>query len=119
VGNVKDRARGRVDRVKNWSGKCKGSRRGGETNDCLKRKVFLKNQKHEPNIVEITHLCIMHRQRTQRVHAMYMKQKREIHNKIISSVPSSILSSMQKNQIYILKREKTRKKIKTEKHFNN
>ncbi len=23
-------------------------------------KVFLKNQKHEANIVEITHLCIMH-----------------------------------------------------------
>ncbi len=26
-------------------------------------------QKHEPNIVEITHLCIMHQQRTQQVHA--------------------------------------------------
>ncbi len=26
-----------------------------------KIKVFLKNQKHEPNIVEVTHLCIMHR----------------------------------------------------------
>jgi len=25
-----------------------------------KIKVFLKNQKHEPNIVKITHLCIMH-----------------------------------------------------------
>jgi hypothetical protein len=25
-----------------------------------KIKVFLTNQKHEPNIVEITHLCIMH-----------------------------------------------------------
>jgi hypothetical protein len=25
-----------------------------------KIKVFFKNQKHEPNIVEITHLCIMH-----------------------------------------------------------
>jgi hypothetical protein len=34
--------------------------RGGGTNGCLKRKVFLKNQKHQPNIVEITHLCIMH-----------------------------------------------------------
>jgi hypothetical protein len=33
---------------------------GGETNGCLKRKVFFKNQKHQPNIVEITHLCIMH-----------------------------------------------------------
>jgi hypothetical protein len=32
----------------------------GGTNGCLKRKVFLKNQKHEPNIIEITHLCIMH-----------------------------------------------------------
>jgi hypothetical protein len=29
-----------------------------------KIKVFLKNQKHEPNIVEITHLCIMHRAHT-------------------------------------------------------
>jgi hypothetical protein len=36
-----------------------GAVRGG-TNGCLKRKVFLKNQKHQPNIVEITHLCIMH-----------------------------------------------------------
>jgi len=26
----------------------------------LKRKVFFKNQKHQANIVEITHLCIMH-----------------------------------------------------------
>ncbi len=33
--------------------------RGG-TNGCLKRKVFSLNQKHQPNIVEITHLCIMH-----------------------------------------------------------
>ncbi len=32
----------------------------GGTNGCLKRKVFFKNQKHELNIVEITHLCIMH-----------------------------------------------------------
>jgi hypothetical protein len=36
-----------------------------------------------------------------------------------SSVPSSIQSSIQTEQIYILKREKIRKKIKTEKHFNN
>jgi hypothetical protein len=56
---VKDRARG-VDGVKNRSEKCEGPRRGGGTNDCLKRKVFFKNQKHQPNIVEITHLCIMH-----------------------------------------------------------
>jgi hypothetical protein len=34
--------------------------RGGGTNGCLKKKVFFKNQKHQPNIVEITHLCIMH-----------------------------------------------------------
>jgi hypothetical protein len=33
---------------------------GGGTNGCLKKKVFLKNQKHQPNIVEITHMCIMH-----------------------------------------------------------
>jgi len=53
-----------VDRVKNRSGKCEGPGRGGGTNGCLKRKVFLKNQKHQPNIVEITHLCIMHRVHT-------------------------------------------------------
>ncbi len=29
-----------------------------------KIKVFLKNQKHEPNIVEVTHLCIMHKVHT-------------------------------------------------------
>ncbi len=29
-----------------------------------KIKVFLKNQKHEPNIVEVTHMCIMHRVHT-------------------------------------------------------
>jgi hypothetical protein len=33
-----------------------GAARG--VDGCLKRKVFLKNQKHQPNIVEITHLCI-------------------------------------------------------------
>jgi hypothetical protein len=75
VRNAKDRVRGLdglenrsekcegpggvVDRVKNRSEKCEGPRQGG-TNGCLKRKVFLKNQKHQPNIVEITHLCIMH-----------------------------------------------------------
>jgi hypothetical protein len=37
-----------------------GARGGGGTNGCLKRKVFFKNQKHQPNIVEISHLCIMH-----------------------------------------------------------
>jgi hypothetical protein len=36
-----------------------GCRVGG-TNGCLKRKDLKKNQKHEPNIVEITHMCIMH-----------------------------------------------------------
>jgi hypothetical protein len=57
---VKDRG-GRVDGVKNWSGKCEGPRRrGGDQRLFEKIKVFLKNQKHEPNIVEITHLCIMH-----------------------------------------------------------
>jgi len=59
VGNVKNRPR-EIDGIKNRSGKCEGPGRGGRTNGCLKRKVFLKNQKHQPNIVEITHLCIMH-----------------------------------------------------------
>jgi hypothetical protein len=44
---------------------------GGGTNGYLKRKVFLKNKKHALNIVEITHLCIMHQQRTQRVNASW------------------------------------------------
>ncbi len=65
-GNCEGPGKG-VDRVKNRSGKCKGPGRGGGTNGCLKRKVFLKNQKHQPNIVEITHLCIMHR-----VHTSYL-----------------------------------------------
>ncbi len=58
---MKDRAGG-LNGVKNRSGKCEGPGRpgGGGTNGCLKRKVFLKNQKHQPNIVEITHMCIMH-----------------------------------------------------------
>ncbi len=51
---------GGVDGVKNRSGKCEGPRRGGDQWLFEKIKVFLKNQKHEPNIVEITHLCIMH-----------------------------------------------------------
>jgi len=75
VGNAKDQLGG-LDGLKNWSGKCEGSAKGARrvkepewemrrtgargTNNCLKRKVFLKNQKHQPNIFEITHLCIMH-----------------------------------------------------------
>jgi hypothetical protein len=34
---------------------------GGDQQLFEKIKVFFKNQKHEPNIVEITHMCIMHR----------------------------------------------------------
>ncbi len=49
-----------VDAIKNWSGKCEGPGRRRGTNGCLKRNFFLKNQKHQLNIVEITHLCIMH-----------------------------------------------------------
>ncbi len=55
--NAKDWPGG-LDGLKNRSEKCEGG--GGGTNGCLKRKVFLKNQSHQPNIVEITHLCIMH-----------------------------------------------------------
>jgi hypothetical protein len=64
VGNAKDQAGGGgVDGVKNRSGKCEGPGRGGGGGDQRlfeKIKVFFKNQTHEPNIVEITHLCIMH-----------------------------------------------------------
>ncbi len=60
--NAKDRGgEGGVDEVKNRSGKCEGpSQEGWDQRLFEKIKVFLKNQKHEPNIVEITHLCIMH-----------------------------------------------------------
>jgi hypothetical protein len=54
--------------VNNWSGKCKGPGRGGGDQRLFEKKSFFKKQKHEPNIVEITHLCIMHRQRMQGVH---------------------------------------------------
>jgi len=53
-------SRGGSRRVKNRSGKCEGPRWGGDQRLFEKLKVFFKNQKHEPNIVEITHLCIMH-----------------------------------------------------------
>ncbi len=50
---------GGVDGVKNQ--KCEGPEQGGDQWLFEKIKVFKKNQKHEPNIVEVTHLCIMHR----------------------------------------------------------
>jgi len=77
VGNAKDQSGG-LDGLKNRSGKCerlagvarqvrepewemrRTERARGGTNGCLKRKVFFKNQKHQANILEITHLCIMH-----------------------------------------------------------
>ncbi len=49
-----------VDEVKNRSEKCEGPRVGRDQRLFKKIKVLKKNQKHEPNIVEITHLCIMH-----------------------------------------------------------
>jgi hypothetical protein len=52
VGNAKDQPGG-AQQVKEPEWEMRG------TNGCLKRKVFFKNQKHQPNIVEITHLCIM------------------------------------------------------------
>jgi hypothetical protein len=44
----------------------------GGTNGCLKRNFFKKNQKHQPNIVEITHLCIMH--------GVHTNRRKTIHN---------------------------------------
>ncbi len=61
---MKDRTGGGVDRLKNQSGKCEGSGRGGFQWLFEKIKVKKKNQKYE-NIVE------MSRQRTQRVHTNY------------------------------------------------
>jgi len=78
---VKDRARG-LDGLKNRSGKCEGPGEGGQrdkelewemrrtgapgggTQRLFEKKSFFKNQKHQPNIVEITHLCIMHKVHT-------------------------------------------------------
>jgi hypothetical protein len=45
-------------------GKGPGRGWGGDQRLFEKIKVFLKNQKHEPNIVEVTHLCIMHKVHT-------------------------------------------------------
>jgi hypothetical protein len=63
--------RGGIDELKNRSGKCEGPGRaggraggGGGPTVVWKEKFFFKNQKHQPNIVEITHLCIMHRAHT-------------------------------------------------------
>jgi hypothetical protein len=41
-----------------------GARRGPHQQLFEKIKVFFKNQKHEPNIVEVTHMCIMHKVHT-------------------------------------------------------
>ncbi len=52
---------GRRGKEPEWEMRRTGAAGGvGGTNGCLKREVFLKNQKHQPNIVEITHLYIMH-----------------------------------------------------------
>jgi hypothetical protein len=60
MGNAKDRTK-RDRRAKELECEMRGTgaARGG-TNGCLKTIFFFKNQKHDPNIVEITHLCIMH-----------------------------------------------------------
>jgi hypothetical protein len=50
---------GGVDEVKNQN--CQRPGRGEDQWLFEKIKVFFKNQKHEPNIVEVTHMCIMHR----------------------------------------------------------
>ncbi len=81
MGNAKDRGEG-VDEIKNRSEKCERPRVGGRQDKepewemrrtevgggdqrlFEKIKVFLTNQKHEPNIVEVTHLCIMHEAHT-------------------------------------------------------
>jgi hypothetical protein len=62
--------------------------RGG-TNGCLKRKVFLKNQKHQPNIVEITHMCIMHG-----VHTSNIKLQWQSHEDVNYMNFSSIQTSL-------------------------
>jgi len=49
------------DEVKKRSGKCENGDRGRGPTVIWKDKRFKKNQKYESNIVEMTHLCIMHR----------------------------------------------------------
>jgi hypothetical protein len=54
----------------NWKNIKNRRKGGGGTNDYLKIFIFFKNQKHQPNIVEITHLCIMHGVHTSRYNAI-------------------------------------------------
>ncbi len=92
MGNAKDQPGG-LDGLKNWSGKCEGSAGGArrvKEPECEMRRIeatgggptvvwkekFLKNQKHQPNIVEITHLCIMHGVHT----SIYVKDGWKIHS---------------------------------------
>ncbi len=59
MGNAKDRGGGgRQGKESEWE--MQRTDGGGDQRLFEKIKVFLTNQKHEPNIVEITHLCIMH-----------------------------------------------------------
>ncbi len=56
------RGGGRRGKEPEWEMRRTGAARGDQR--LFERKVFLKNQKHQPNIVEITHLCIMHKVHT-------------------------------------------------------
>ncbi len=68
MGNAKDRGggTGRRDKEPEWEMR-RTEVGGGDQWLFEKIKVFLTNQKHEPNIVEVTHMCIMHRAHTSNV----------------------------------------------------
>ncbi len=48
---------GRRDKEPEWEMRRTGARGGGDQR-LFEKKSFFKNQRHQPNIVEITHLCI-------------------------------------------------------------
>jgi hypothetical protein len=80
---------GGLNEVKNRSGKCARPGWRGDQRLFEKIKVFFKNQKHEPNIVQITHLCIMHG-----VHTSIKQSKVSKFAEIISDNSQSTPASM-------------------------
>ncbi len=63
----------------------------------IKDKSFIKKLKHEPNIVEITHLCIRHGVHT----SIYIYNK--ISNPNLFWLFISIINILTKNEIKVLK----------------
>jgi hypothetical protein len=79
-----------------WGGR-RGKRpwRGWDQRLFEKIKVFLKNQKHEPNIVEVTHMCIMHRVHT--IGNKYLNLDRHLSRHTTSQAFSEVDSAFKKS----------------------